>query len=371
MAHFFFGLAFWPYVLLPVFLQNLGADLLVVGVIIGFASLAGIIVRPWVGTALDRIGRRKCLLTGGSIFLLSNLLYLQIDSITSMIYGVRLLHGMGMGILFATFFTLAADISPVERRTEGIGLFGISGHLSGAVGVMLGEKIIGLWGYSAMFLTCALFSLVSLLISLRIRDPGQHHHETKSVSFIRLSLLPRLRFPLFATISFAIGLTAYMVFLKPYALSVGIGSVSSFFVTYTLSATAVRLIGGHWPDRFGLRQVLYPTMASMSLGIFLFVIQPTFTGLVISGVLCGIGHGFMFPILSVMFIESAEEKNRGSLITLFTMLIDIGFLIGAPLLGLIAKGGNYGTMFLTAAFIQIASLIMGVVWYRGKLAIRG
>ncbi|HSG05782.1 MAG TPA: MFS transporter, partial [Nitrospiria bacterium] len=162
-----------------------------------------------------------------------------------------------------------------------------------------------------------------------------------------------------------------MVFLKPYALSVGLGSVTSFFVTYTLSATGVRLIGGHWPDRFGLRQILYPATVSMSLGILLFVIQPTFTGLVISGILCGIGHGFIFPILSVIFIESGGEKNRGSLMTLFTMLIDIGLFIGAPLLGLIARGGNYVPMFITAALIQTTILALGMVWYRGKLAKRG
>ena len=52
----FFGLAFWPYVLLPVYLQNLGANLPMVGILMGAAPLAGIVVRPFVGTALDRIG---------------------------------------------------------------------------------------------------------------------------------------------------------------------------------------------------------------------------------------------------------------------------------------------------------------------------
>ncbi|HEY5648810.1 MAG TPA: MFS transporter [Nitrospiria bacterium] len=355
-AHFFFGLAFWPFVLLPVFLQDLGADLLIVGVIIGSASLAGIAVRPWVGTALDRIGRRKCLITGGLVFLATNLLYLEVESIGWMIYAIRLLHGLGMGILFATFFTLAADISPLERRTEGIGLFGISGHLSGSVGVMLGETIIGIWGYSGMFISCASLSLLSLLIILRVRDPGHHHHETPPVSFFRLSLAPALRLPLLATIVFAISLSSYMVFLKPYALSVGVGSVTTFFVAYSLSAVGVRLVGGHWPDRFGLRPVLYPSMVLMSLGILLFTVQPTPAGLVISGVLCGTGHGFIFPILSVMFLAAAEKKNRGSLMTLYTMLIDTGLFIGAPLLGLIARGGNYLPMFIVAAALQAASL---------------
>ena len=51
--HLFFGLSFWPYVLLPVFLQELGADLLMVGIMMGMASFSGILVRPWVGISLD------------------------------------------------------------------------------------------------------------------------------------------------------------------------------------------------------------------------------------------------------------------------------------------------------------------------------
>ncbi len=352
VAHLFFGLAFWPYVLLPAFLQNLGANLLVVGVIMGMLSFAGIVVRPWVGASLDRVGRKKILIAGGLIFLSANLLYHHVDSIGLLIYIVRLLHGMGMGILMATFFTIAADISPKARRTEGIALFGISGHLSGMIGVPVGEIIIGHWGYAGLFTACAIFSFTSILLSLKITDPGYHHPDGPSEGFFKLSLNPSIRIPLIATIGFALGLTAYMVFLKPYALSIGINTITVFFLPYTITATGVRIIGGHWPDRFGLKRILYPSIFLFGLGILLLVIMPTPTGLVASGFLCGIGHGFIFPILSVMIVGREETPNRGSLMALFTMVFELGQFIGAPLLGWIATGGNYMPMFLTAALVQ-------------------
>jgi predicted MFS family arabinose efflux permease len=352
----FFGLAFWPYVLLPVYLQNLGANLPMVGILMGAAPLAGIVVRPFVGTALDRIGRKKCLIAGGAVFFAANLLYLETGAIDSLLVAVRLIHGLAMGTLMATYFTLAADFSPPDRRTEGIAVFGVSGQLSGMIAVMMGEAIIGWKGYPALFLSCAGFSLVALLLSLPMRDPGHHRNRRASEGFFRRAMSPSLRAPLVATVGFALSLTSYMVFLKPYAVSIGIRSVTGFFLAYTLSAVTVRIVGGKWPDRIGLRRVLYPAMVSMCVGILCLPVFPSAAGLIAAGVLCGIGHGFIFPILSAMMIAGSGHERRGTLMTLFTMLFDVGLFIGAPLLGFIAKGGHYGSMFAVAACVPIVNL---------------
>ena len=356
-AHLFFGLAFWPYVLLPVFLQDLGADLLLVGIIMGAGPFAGIALRPWVGTALDHVGRKKCLLTGGVIFLIANLLYLSVDSLGVLIYIVRLLHGLGMGILMATFFTLAADLSPESRTTEGIALFGISGHLSGAIAVTMGEEVLRQAGYPALFLTCAGLSLISILLSLKIAEPGHHQPGVPKDGFLKVSLTPSLRIPLAVTVGFAFSLSSYMVFLKPYALSEGIDSISSFFLAYTLTAVGVRVVAGNWPDRFGLKPVALPATACLALGISILTVLPTIGGLVAAGIFCGIGHGFLFPILTVMVVGTERTSNRGTRMALFTMLFDLGLFIGPPLLGLIAKGGHFVPMFVLAAMIQLVSLI--------------
>ncbi|MFQ5780568.1 MAG: MFS transporter, partial [Nitrospiria bacterium] len=349
---------FWPYVLLPVFLQDLGADLAQVGIIMGTASLSGILIRPGIGFAIDGIGRRICLLSGGVIFLLANLSYLWINQVGWGIYGARLLHGFGMGILTATFFTLAADIAPVSRRTEGIGLFGISGHLSGAIGVFLGEQFIRLGGYSLFFKGCAGFAGLSILASLYIREPRRNLIKTPVGGVLRAALQRSVRIPLAATLCFALGLTSYMVFLKPFALSVELGFVTYFFLTYSLSAVTIRLVCGDWPDRFGLKRILYPSLVLLAVGIISISLRPSPAGLVMSGMLCGIGHGFIFPILSVLIIGRARDANRGGLMmSLFTLFFDIGIFIGAPFWGLIAKWYGYQIMFFTASAIILISLV--------------
>lgn len=366
LAHLLFGLSFWPYVLLPVFLQELGADLFHVGLIMGSAALAGILIRPWVGSALNRIGRKRLLAIGGLLFTAANLSYLGIDSTGFSIYLVRLLQGSGMGILMATLFTLAADYSPPTRRTEGIALFGVAGHLSGAIGVLMGEQLIHLGGYHALFISGAVLAAFSTGTSLLVREPEGASHENRSKSFFHISISPALRLPIFGTVAFGLSMTSYMVFLKPYAVTVGVGSVTPFFVAYTLTAVGARLIGSTWPDRFGLKPVLYPAMSSMVVGLLFLPFWKGIGGLSVSGILCGFGHAFIFPILSVMMIKRETEENRGSVVTLFTMLYDAGLLIGAPLLGLIARGNRYTPMFLFAALIEITSLIAFLLLDRGE-----
>ena len=135
----------------------------------------------------------------------------------------------------ASFFTLAADFSPDSKRTQGIGLFGISGHLSGAIGVTLGEGVIRIGGYAALFSACAVFALISIILSFFISDPGYHLHQKSRKSFFALTRNPGLRLPFIAIMAFSISLTSYMVFLKPYAVSVGLESVTSFFCGVYLS----------------------------------------------------------------------------------------------------------------------------------------
>lgn len=352
-AHLLFGLSFWPYVLLPVFLQNFGADLFTVGVIMATASFSGILIRPWVGAALDRVGRKRLLIIGSFLFTGANLSYLAIHSVGVGIYLVRLLHGFGMGILMATLFTLAADVSPPERRTEGIALFGVAGHLSGTIGVLMGEQIVRLGGYPTLFAVSAVLAVLTMVVCSFIREQRTDSPSTGSSGFFQISLRPALRLPLLGAVAFGLSMTSYMVFLKPYAIAVGIESITPFFVAYTLTAVGVRLIGSSWPDRFGLKRVIYPAMISLSIGIVNLILQRSVVGLIVSGILCGMGHGFIFPILSVMMIQREREENRGSVVTLFTMVYDTGLLIGAPLLGFIARGNRYVPMFLFAAMVQV------------------
>ncbi len=353
MTHIFFGMAFWPYVLLPGYIQALGADPLQIGMMMGAASLSGVLIRPWIGHLLDRNGRRRYLIIGELVFFATHLFYLGSSSFGWALLVIRLVHGLAIGILVVTFFTLAADLSP---RVGGIALFGISGQLSGTLGVPIAEKAVSLGGYPALFLFCASMSGISLLLCLCIRDTKQRKSETDFKLFFQIAARAALRVPLLATFAFSLGTTSFIVFLKPYLLMTGVGRVTHFFLAYTLSAMAIRLIGGDWPDRYGQKWTLYPALLSLAIGILLLTRTPSLSGLIVSGILCGIGHGFAFPILSITVIERGGAVHRGALMALYTLTFDLGGFIGSPLFGWVVREQGYTTLYVVAALIVTFSV---------------
>ena len=55
-----------------------------------------------------------------------------------------------------------------------------------------------------------------------------------------------------------------------------------------------------------------------------------------AGALCGLGHGYTFPILSGLVVTRVGEVDRGSALALFTGIADLGAVLGSPLFGWVA-----------------------------------
>ncbi len=322
----------------------------------GIASLSGILVRPGVGYILDHKGRRGILWIGSLIFLFTHLFYLFIDHLGVGLFLVRLLHGLGVGTLIATFFTLAIDLTPPLQRIRGISLFAISGQLGGTLCIPIAEALVQRYGFQALFILCATMSVITLLLCLFIRDTAER--DIPIAPYWKEALKANLSVPFLTTFIFAIGLASVMFFIKPYAISVGIHQIASFFIAYTGAAMGIRLIGSHWPEQYGIRSALIFALLSMALGIVLIVLIPSTKGLIVSGILCGTGHGLIVPILSGWVVSCGGESFRGGFMTLYTMVFDLGVLIGSPLLGLIVKQWSYTALYIAAAGLILLSIVV-------------
>jgi MFS family permease len=84
----------------------------------------------------------------------------------------------------------------------------------------------------------------------------------------------------------------------------------------------------------------------------------------LAGVLCGIGHGYAFPIASALVVTRARPSERGAALAAFTALFNLGLLIGGPVLGFVLARSNHGVMFATAAGVALTGVIVFAVWDR-------
>lgn len=354
-GHFAFSLGLWTYVHLPGYLEALGGGHAEVGLIMGILSVSAIVSRPTIGRLMDTRGRRPVVLGGAAINLLAVCGYLTVDSIGPWVYLIRIVHGVGVAALFSVFFTIAADVVPKSRRTEGIAIFGVSGLLPLSLGGLLGDAVLARWTYSELFAITAVISAVAAVLCTRIpetRKPQASNGERPSL--LRLFLNKDL-FPLWVlTFGFTCGIMSYFTFLKTYIAHAQVGSVGLFFFAYSAAAVILRLFFSWIPRRLGLKRTMVPTLISLVVGILLLAFAKSSSTVAIAGVLCGLGHAYVFPIISALVVTRAAEQHRGLAITLFTALFDLGAVVGAPLFGWIIERSSYQTMFVTSTGFVLA-----------------
>ena len=106
--------------LLPIYAQELGASASDIGGLFAVFSLAMIVVRPLVGLAIDRYGRRSFLLVGLGAYMLAMAVFTLSDTIV-MLYVARLIQGVGAALTWIAAYTIAAEFAVSERRGEAIG----------------------------------------------------------------------------------------------------------------------------------------------------------------------------------------------------------------------------------------------------------
>lgn len=359
VATFTSGMSYSLFLHFSGYLADLGASDTQIGLIYAATAIASIAIRPLLGTVMDRHGRVPVIVVGGVLNILFVLLYLTISSLGPWVYVVRIGHGIAEAMLFSALFTYGADVIPASRRTEGIALFGVSGLLPIGVAGVLGDFVLSVAGFRELFLTAAGFAVLTLILAIPLPERRPELAPGESPRGFWRIVTERKLLPIWWMIgSFSTVLTAYFVFIRRYVDDTGYGSVGLFFSMYVAVAIGERILFGWLPDRVGKKRVLYPSLVILIAGFLVLAGAGSWIGVAIAGALCGAGHGFIFPILTALLVDRAPDADRGSAMSFYTALFDVGTLIGGPILGAIIDTAGWGPMYLTAgASLGVATVV--------------
>ena len=362
-AHFLQACGYSSMMLFPVFLTWLGADRAQVGAAMAVAAIGGLVARPAVGWALDRLGRKSTLMVGTVLLATAMALVGTIDHFGPSVYVIRVLLGIGTAILFTGYFTLAADIVPQERRTEGLALFGISGLVPLVVNPFADQ--IGISGGELrwFFVGISVLILSSLIFLVPVKAPPMSGmRQPMDLDEVFTAFRKRELWPVWlATFLFSGLASLFMVFATVTAESRGIAQPANLWLTYAAGAVSVRALGARLPERLGPSNVLGPALLCYVAGITLVAMSESDAGFLIAGGLSGLGHGYCFPILAGQTVTRTPEKLRGSAMSLFTALWDLSKLVLVPVFGVIARELGDQRMFLIAAALALVGMAMWAV----------
>ena len=258
-ANALLNLAGFLFVHLPGFLQQLGAGEAQIGRIMAAQAVGAIVAWPLAGRAMDARGRRVVILAGVALFVGVIGLYLAIDSLGPGIYAVRVLDGVAATLWYTALFTYAADLVPVQRRIEGLAMFGVSGLISIGLGAQAGDVILAYATYHELFLVALGFAVLGLMLCLSLPDMRPEHSASVPPRSAAATAFQRNLLPVWlAAFTFFVGVSALFTFMKTFVTTMGIGSVGAFFGGYTGIAVVLRIFLGWLPDRLGARRTLGP-----------------------------------------------------------------------------------------------------------------
>jgi MFS family permease len=364
-AHFLHALASNLFLHLPGFLKRLGATEVAIGLIFGAGTAMAVIARPAMGTIMDRRGIRPIILLGGLLHATACALYLTVGTLGPWLVAVRVIHGAAGAMIFVSLFAFAASIVPASRRFEGIALFGVSGMLPMSLGGLLGDVILAYTAYQILFVVSAALASAALLLSLPLRDAGARPPAPAAgATWLGAARAAGLLPIWMVAMVFGAAVAAPFTFLKTFVMTTGIGSVGLFFTVYSLTAVALRLVSGSLPDRVGPKRVLLPALVAGALGLALLACTRNATEMTVAGLLCGLSHGYAFPILVGMLVTRAPASSRSAAYAIFTALWDVGAMVGAPLFGLIVERTGYPAMFAAAGALVLGGTLGFAVWDR-------
>ena len=157
--------------LLPLYLsETFGANNDTIGIILSCYTIMIILVSPFSGYIVDSFPRKAILLLCNFVFFALFAGYIAAGSLT--VFAIfRTIHGAPFGTAVVSMNTVAIDVLPSSRRTEGISYFGLSNNLATALGPFAAVFVLKAAGgnYQMLFLFSMIMSLVALIVNSTIK----------------------------------------------------------------------------------------------------------------------------------------------------------------------------------------------------------
>ena len=364
---------------LPTFLfyaGNLGASATVAATIIGTYSIGQFIATPVWGRMSDRYGRKPMLLLSMAGLTLSYVLLALADNLWLLALA-RAMNGLMAGNI-AVAMAYVSDITPIEKRAQGMGYVGGSISIGFIIGPMIGGLLGGADAESAsIFLpsaAAAIICAVTFVATLFLKEsltPEQRARATHgerpggivaAKQVFRRPVMFRLVFVGFL-VFFAMALFETIMPLWAEArFDWGPRDVGYCFTYLGLVVTIVQgVLVGKLAPIFGESKLVIGGLMAYAFGL-IFMTQAPIWQLMMFGITFTAGGGAMV-ITSMSSLVSAEaaEDERGLVLGVYNSGSWMGRAGGPPASGLLFESVGAQAPLYGAALIMLPCIVMVVL----------
>ena len=352
-----FTLFFAFYVLtplLPLYLsEHFGATKDIIGLVLSGYTITALVVRPFSGYLVDTFPRKTVLMVSFVAFAIFFAGYLAASTLLLFLI-VRTLHGGPFGALTVANSTVAIDVLPSSRRTEGIGYYGLSNNLAMAIAPSIGIFVYRYThSFELLFWIALVVAAIGMLTDASVDVPKTKIVKPKTVSLDRFFLLRGWLLGVnMVAFGFCFGvLSNYLAIYGKEVMGIS-GGTGAYFMLCSVGLILSRLQGGRALRQGRVTHNAAEGICISLVGYTLFILIPNMVGYYASALLIGLGNGHMWPAFQNMTISVAPNSQRGTANSTILVSWDVGMGLGILLGGVISELAGYTTAFWTVATVN-------------------
>lgn len=319
--------------------------------------------RLFAGKYIEVIGRKKLLYGSLLLFLIAMLIHFPVNNLNLLLV-VRFIHGAAFGVASTAIITSVMDLIPNEQRGEGTSYFSLSSTAAMALGPSIGLFIMQHAEFNMIFMTCTVFSIISLAVSLFFNVPEaritKEQIQAMKRGFKLKDFFEKKAVPISVIMVFmGIAYSGILSFLNSFAIEINLQDAAGFFFTiYAVVLFVSRPFTGRLLDLKGDNIVIYPALVLFSLSLI--ILSQAHSGLVLlsAGVLAALGFGTVMSCGQAIAVKESPRHRVGLATSTFFICIDGGMGIGPFMAGGIVPFVGFRGMYLILAIVVFLSIIL-------------
>ncbi len=337
-----FGMSFVSP-LVPLLLKSIGASTASIGQIQTTYFLSFTITTLLLGRWIDRIGSKKIILAGLTIFSLAIFLMPYMPG-PKLFYLIRIIQGIGSAFIFAPTEAAINIISPPEKRGANLGLYGLVFAVGFAFGPVVGTSLyaVNTAGPFILGAVCCFIASVVLFIGF-----AETKVPVKKTEFGFLNLLGILLIPLTAALCYAFVEVSIASFLSLYLDNMSISGkyLGIVFTFFAIGGAVSPYPAGLVADRWGKRPVLSCCGAVLVLSTLSFNFFQNYWIICLLTCCIGLIAGALYPVALSLIGELVPAHKIGVANASFTFFYGLGSVIGPLITGWVLEVSSIQYLF--------------------------
>ncbi|MEO8321542.1 MAG: MFS transporter [Bradyrhizobium sp.] len=353
---------------LPLYASSFGVSASAIGVAVAAYGLARFLAVMPGGQLADRWGRRPVLAIGGLISALGSFWCAEAHGFAEFILA-RIVAGAGAGVILTIGQIVLADISPPHRRGRNIATYQAAFLLGFGIGPFPGGLLADAHGLAAPFLMTGVASLLTTVIAWFLVSETRSARTSAAVSgkaaeipFVRqmLGLLSHRGFLLVSLISLmnAVvrtgGLFALIPLLATATLGLSVAEIGFAMMVSGVCGFVAAYPAGWLADQIGRKAVIVPSRVLTGMSMVLFCYAPSYAWFIAACIVWSVAASISSSAPAAYAVDAAPPGMNASAMSAYRMTADAGYVLGAPVLGLLADVTSPTVAIISASAVLVA-----------------